>query len=281
MMKIKLMVMLIVLALGAVLMPQSFGRLRVFETKRSAAQQAAKTEDEFRWSGRVAAGRTLEIRGINGNIEAEPATGNQVEVIAHKEARRSNPDSVEIKVVEHEGGVTICAVYPSSDGKQPNDCRPGPDWSSHVHDNDVQVNFSVRVPQGVRFNGRTVNGGIETGLIGSDVDVSTVNGSIRVAATGYAEAKTINGSIRASLGAANWSGSLDFKTINGEIVLDLPADTSAEVSAETMNGSIYTDFPMTVQGRISRRHLSGTIGGGGRSLNLKTINGSIRLRRAS
>jgi DUF4097 and DUF4098 domain-containing protein YvlB len=56
---------------------------------------------------------------------------------------------------------------------------------------------------------------------------------------------------------------------------------SAEVKAQTLNGDISSDFPITVMGRKSRRELNGTIGSGGRELSLKTVNGSIRLRRAS
>ncbi|MFI5008320.1 MAG: hypothetical protein ACHQKZ_12810, partial [Solirubrobacterales bacterium] len=73
-----------------------------------ALSPALRAED-FRWQGRVAAGAAVEIKGVNGGIDAEPASGNEVEVTAVKRARRSNPDEVEIKVVEHAGGVTICA----------------------------------------------------------------------------------------------------------------------------------------------------------------------------
>ena len=258
-MKVKLLMMLIVLATSAV----SIERFTLNTTMAQNSPVAAQ-DKEFRWNGRVASGRSIEIKNINGNIHAEPSSNNEVEVMANKQWRRSNPDEVQIKVIEHEGGITICAVYPSSDKSKPNDCRPGKDWSSHTNNNDVEVDFIVRVPQGVRLSAKTINGGIETGLIGSDV-----------------EANTVNGSINATLGSANWSGELEFKTINGEIVLDLPPDTSTDVRAETLNGDISTDFPMTVQGRISRRRLNGTIGSGGRSIELKTINGSIRLRRAS
>jgi DUF4097 and DUF4098 domain-containing protein YvlB len=95
------------------------------------------------------------------------------------------------------------------------------------------------------------------------------------------QAKTVNGSITASLGRANWNGQLDFKTVNGTITLDLPQDLNAVVKADTLNGDITTDFPLSVMGRFSRRQLSGTIGSGGRELSLKTVNGSIRLRRIS
>lgn len=36
---------------------------------------------------------------------------------------------------------------------------------------------------------------------------------------------------------------------------------------------------MSVTGRISRRQVSGTIGGGGRRLDLETVNGTVRLQR--
>lgn len=247
----------------------------------SFSNHAQSSSDEFRWSGRVAAGRTVEIKGVNGNVKAEPSSSGEVEVIAIKKGTRNDAKEVEVRVVEHAGGVTICAVYPSPDASRPNDCKPDEGGHNNVRDNDVEVNFSVRVPQGVRFDGRTVNGDVETGAMGSDVEAKTVNGSIKISAAGVARAKTVNGSITASFSNPNWSGPLDFKTVNGEINLDLPSNTSANVHAETLNGEISTDFPMTVQGKVNKRELNGTIGGGGRELTLKTVNGSIKLRRAS
>jgi hypothetical protein len=245
------------------------------------AENAGDSSNDFRWSGRVASGGTIEIKGILGNIKAEASSSGEAEVVAVKSGRRSDPKEVEIRVVEHSGGVTICAVYPSGDPNRPNDCQVGENWHSSTHNNDVNVEFTVRVPQGVRFRGATINGSVETGALGSDVEASTVNGSIRITAAGIARASTINGSITASLGSANWTSPLEFKTVNGGITLDLPSDTSAEVRAETLNGDISSDFPMNTLTRVGRKHLNGTIGNGGRELSLKTINGSIRLRRAS
>jgi hypothetical protein len=242
-------------------------------------KQTATGAEEFRWQGRVAAGRTVEIKGINGDVRAEPSSGSEVEVVANKHARRSNPSEVQIKVIEHEGGVTICAVYPSPDAGRKNDCTVGEKWSSHTRDNDVRVDFTVRVPAGLRFAGRTVNGDVETGAMNGDVEANTVNGGIRVSATGYAEANTVNGSIEATMGSADWPRALSFKTVNGGITLNLPAATSTTINAETLNGDISTDFAVTVEGRFSRRRLNGTIGGGAHQLLLQTVNGSINLRR--
>lgn len=252
---------------------------------QSPSSALAESQEEFRWQGRVQPGQTLEIKGVNGNVRAEGYTGSQVEVVANKRGRRSDPKGVEIRVVEHAGGVTICAVYPSADGSRPNDCQVGSSWNTNVQNNDVSVDFTVKVPAGVRFYGRTINGGVEAERIGADVDVSTVNGSVNVSATGIARASTVNGSIKATMGNASWIGELKFSTVNGSITLDFPSGLSADMRAETLNGEVTSDFPMNAQSEREERRpgqpkrVQATIGGGGRSLVLKTINGDIRLTR--
>jgi hypothetical protein len=241
-------------------------------------------QEEFRWQGRAQPGQTLEIKGVNGNVRAEGSGGNQIEVVANKKGRRSDPKEVEIRVVEHAGGVTICAVYPSADASRPNDCQPGRAGNMNVRDNDVSVEFTVKVPAGVRFSGRTVNGEVEAERIGSDVDASTVNGSISISASGIAQGNTVNGSIKASMGSANWANELKFSTVNGSITLDFPSGLSAEMKAETLNGDVTSEFPMNVQSAEEERRgrpkrVIAIIGGGGRNLVLKTINGDIRLKR--
>src|SRR5947208_16553305 len=77
----------------------------------AAAGSAAAQGSDFQWKGKLAQGKTIEIRGVNGDVRAMTTTGTEVEVSAIKRARRSDPDEVEIKVFEHEGGVTICAIY--------------------------------------------------------------------------------------------------------------------------------------------------------------------------
>ncbi len=106
-----------------------------------------------------------------------------------------------------------------------------------------------------------------------------MNGDIEIATSGYAEATTVNGSIDAAIGRADWDGMLEFETVNGSITVELPDGIGADVTAQTINGAIETDFPLTVQGRFSHRRLSGSIGGGGDRISLVTVNGSVSLLR--
>lgn len=240
----------------------------------------APPDSEFRWTGRLAADKEIEIKGVNGDIRALAATGREVEVTAIKRGRRSDPSEVRIEVVEHDDGVTICAVYPSEGSRRLNSCESGSGGRMSTRDNDVVVDFVVRVPAGVSFVGRTVNGDVDAEGLASDVEAVSVNGGVSVATSGTAEAETVNGSITATIGRADWQGAARFETVNGGITLTLPAGLDADVEAETVNGDISSDFPLTIKGRFGPRRLNGTIGKGGRELALKTVNGSIRLKRS-
>ena len=235
---------------------------------------------DFRWHGSIAQGSAIEIKGVNGDIRAEASGSNEVDVEAEKRGHRSNPEDVRIEVVQHADGVTICAVYPSRDAGRPNECRPGSEGRMNVQNNDVTVRFTVRVPMGVRLIGRTVNGEVEATRLNGPVALSTVNGSVTFSTSASGRATTVNGSIRGELGRADWNDTLEFSTVNGSISLTFPPDLSADVKAQTVNGDISTDFPLTVTGRISRRRLEGTIGSGGRTLSLETVNGGISLKRS-
>jgi len=235
----------------------------------------ARTSD-FRWQGKVAAGRTIEIKGVNGSIQATGSTGDQVEVVATRRGRRSDPESVQIKTIEHEGGITVCALYPSTDAARPNECLAGNKGRMNSKNNDVNVEFVVKVPAGVRLAARTVNGAVDASGLSADADAETVNGSVKVQTSGVARAQTVNGSVQASMGRADWSSDLEIKTVNGSIRVTLPATAGTTVDAETVNGSIVSDFSVS-DGTVTRRRLKGTIGGGGRAMSLETVNGSIHI----
>lgn len=240
---------------------------------------APLTAQDFKWEGAIAGGKTLEVRGINGRIHATRASGRDALVTAVKRADDDDSDDVEIKVVEHADGVTICAVYPSRRSSRPNECRPG-GGSNSMKDSDVEVDFEVQVPAGVHFEGSTVNGDVRGEALPGDAHLTTVNGDVDASADGLVYATTVNGSIDVTLGRTPSDRALKFTTVNGGISVTLPAGVNAEIEATTVNGDIESDFPITMSGRMNPRSLRGRIGEGGRRIELTTVNGGIELRRA-
>ncbi len=232
---------------------------------------------EFHWRGKLAADQLVTIRNINGDIDATATDTSEVDVTADKSG--PNADQIRIEVVPGDEGVTICAMYPGSSGK----CGPGQsDYSSHTHGNNGRVHFTVRLPKNVRFAADNVNGNVTAEGLGRAVRANTVNGSVKVSTASWAQAETVNGKIRASMGDAGWNGTLKIESVNGSIELDLPSDLSADVQFSSLNGQIESDFPLNVSNGWPVGHSArGTVGKGGRELAIKTVNGNVALRKGS
>jgi Putative adhesin len=217
-------------------------------------------QEETRWHGWVPSGQVVEINNIHGNVRAEPASGDEIEVIAIKRGS-SDPAQVDINVVEHKGGVTICAVYPDADPGHPFDCRPSHGggfrqastsdstasirWENggggDVVLNDLRVDFIVRLPKRLRFIGRTVDGDVSAHLLEQDVEAHSVMGDVRV---------------------------------------DLNSTPGAEVRAESVNGHISSEFPLSMRCNSNHGMLaSGHVGHSRRTLRLTTDTGDIHLLR--
>jgi DUF4097 and DUF4098 domain-containing protein YvlB len=244
----------------------------------STAQSQEVERNAFNYNASLSAGRTVNVRNVNGAISVERSRSNQVEITAEKRWRRGDPDDVRIvQVAGRNGDIMVCALWNDAECTE-NGIRSQrrQTWNDR---NDVSVHFTVRVPDGVHVNMSTVNGGVTVDAIAGMIDASTVNGSVEARSTGGpVHAKTVNGSIKATM-ASLGSENLEYETVNGSITLTLPANSNVDLDISTVNGSVNTDFPVTVQGSISRRKLRGSIGSGGRSLKASTVNGSVNLVR--
>jgi len=239
-----------------------------------AQDQGTDNGREFHWTGKLSPDQVVVIKDINGDIDATGSSNSdQVEVSAIRSGEGAQ--DVKIQVVKLADGVMICALYPgffSSDN-----C----DSSSHFGNshNNAKVDFTIHMPRNLRFVGKNVNGGVRAMSMGRYVEADSVNGGIHISTESWASAKSVNGSIQARIGRADWSGDLEFKTVNGSIRLELPSGLNTELDFKSVNGHLESDFPLTMQGSIGKHSVHGTIGSGGRSLELKTVNGSGELRK--
>jgi hypothetical protein len=240
------------------------------------AQEPTESGNRWHWTGKLAPDQVVVVRNINGDIDATgSSSSDQIEVTAEKSGR--DADQVKIHLQKVGDGVVICAIYPGMFSSS-EDCE------SHSHlgnnHNNARVDFTVHMPQNLRFTGKSVNGAVRAESMGRYVDAESVNGAIHVQTQSWASASSVNGSIEARLGRTDWPGELDFKTVNGSVKLEMPSNLNAEVDFKSVNGHLESDFPLTVQGSMGRHVLHGTIGSGGRELNVKTVNGSVELRKA-
>jgi Toastrack DUF4097 len=126
-----------------------------------------------------------------------------------------------------------------------------------------------------------VNGEISITGVENEIRISTVNGAAEVQGTKSSlSAETVNGRIEVAWIDFPRNGNVDMQTVNGSLKLRLPGNANADVHAASLNGSIESEFPMTVQGRFISKKLTGKIGAGGTSIDLNTVNGSINILKS-
>jgi hypothetical protein len=107
-------------------------------------------------------------------VRVEPGDGDEIEVLAARRGPRAIFSALEVKIVEHERGVTVCAV-----------CQ-GPESAARRLERrvsrgvaGVRVELVARVPRGVHVVASTVNDDIEIVGLASNVEAETANGRVR------------------------------------------------------------------------------------------------------
>ncbi len=210
-------------------------------------------------------GGTFSLKNVNGSITITTWKEDKVDIKALK-TTKGDPDKlkeVKIEVEATTNSVSINTIFPRGKNIR------------------VNVNYEVKVPQGVNLDKVTsTNGSVYiTGPVGQ-TNASTTNGRIELdGAKGTISLSSTNGRIE----AVNIRGELDADTTNGTIVLEMLSfedaikarttngsitlrvgsleKVNADFSARTVNGSISLELPITLKNmKKSRRSLEGKIG---------------------
>ncbi len=234
----------------------------------------------FELNHHLAAGQTLAVRNVSGEVRVEASRDDKVHVLAQGVARGSRPERVRIESRSGADGLTVCALWGSRSDCSNGAYSPGGRsfWQKFGFRSRVDVNFTVQVPAGVRLDIRDVNGEVTVAGASSDVLVHTINGGIRAATDGgVLELKTVNGNVTADVRGT--PRRVTAKTVNGSVELVGPAELAGDLDMGAVNGSIESDFAVTTTGKVSKRKLVGRIGAGGIPLEIKSVNGSVSLHR--
>lgn len=220
----------------------------------------------------------------NGRIEIEGWDRSEIEIIAQKKVRASNPErarkileKIEIDIHQSVGRIEIETVYPDKDHRHNGFFSWLFQGGNHI---DASVEYIIQIPKKMDVQLISSNGGLQVNDCHGYIDLRTTNGKIEADdIRGRLNCKTTNGSITASLYEINPAEDMTFKTTNGSIKLYIPEDTNAELEASTTNGSIDCELSIQAERSKSQTRLLGNINDGGALIYLKTTNGNIRISK--
>lgn len=235
----------------------------------TAFSVSARSTQTFEDTRSLVPGQTLTVRNQNGSIDVRAWDRHELAVVAVKTAqgsfwrdRDADLSLVEIELSEEADGVTLRTIVPR--GMK-----------------NISVRYELRVPGKLNLDLETANGSVSVEDVVGDLELRTTNGKIEAKNVGgRVESETTNGSIDVELTEVAANADMSFETANGSVTLALPSDVSANLDAHTTNGSIQSDFPIMVQGKMRRTRVTGEINGGGGRIDLRTVNGSIRIRES-
>jgi len=235
----------------------------------SLAVANVKETEEFTFD--INPGGRISLENINGDIQITGGEGDTVKIVAHKKAgKQEYMDELKIVVDADSGYIRIETRHPSNKSS----------WFNWGNNHSGSVAYELTVPANVNLDKvSTVNGDIEIRTMSGNVKAETVNGDL--VASGLVadvDLETVNGGVNAEFDSLGNGQRVSAEAVNGRIVLELPADTSARVHAETVNGSIDADdFDLAVDKGFIGRECDGQIGDGDARISLDTVNGSIRI----
>lgn len=276
----------------------------------------AQGRTDFSFKRDLAAGKRLYLANIIGDVQVSGSTGRTVEITAVKKAgRHGDPEDVTIETVElSDGGVAICVRYPSSGRRWRNDndndndsdakhrdrnpCYNNNNWNGNGDRNDTEVNFTVKVPAGLKLRAGTVSGDVYAERLEGDLEITSVSGNVRLTGgkgsnitletvSGDVEildgnapevyGHTVSGEVTFR-GAIMNDGNYEFATTSGDITLTIPENAGAKMSAATFSGRFSSDLPATMNtARRTRHRFDATWGNGSARLDLESLSGDIRI----
>jgi DUF4097 and DUF4098 domain-containing protein YvlB len=220
---------------------------------------ASVTKSDFEWKGELASGGRVQVSTVNGDVRVARGTGKTIRVRGTKSGKDAG--RVTIEVDAKRDSVSIAPKYPKD------------------RNTDARVDFVVEVPAGIEVELNTVNGTLTAKDIDAALALHTVDGNISASACGDVRGNTVNGHVKVEL-PERGAKRAELEAVNGQLEVRMAGDIGASVKANTVNGAIDSDFPLSRSKEIVGSHASGKLGDGSAKIELSTVNGAIKIKRA-
>jgi hypothetical protein len=215
------------------------------------------------------------LSNVNGRIDVSSWDKGEIAINAEitiKAPSKSKAEELYEKmrfIVEEQGD------YVGVEADLPRIRQVGFHFGEHT---SISIRYDVKVPRRVSLDVKNVNGDVEAEGIRGTFDIETVNGDIVLRSMeGEGEAMTVNGGIICSIKQFPRDGQLDIKTTNGGVSLSLPENVSSSLDAKTFNGHIDIDIALKKSIKVKRTRVSGMLGDGEGSIRVRTTNGRISI----
>ena len=213
----------------------------------------------------------VSISNINGDVTIEACDCTQLKFSAHITASdQETRDSISLKIKASQSSFSVETKYAKRDKT----------WRGK--DRHSEVVYHLSVPNNANLHGiELVNGDLNIAGVTGRLEAELVNGELKSdGLTSDTKISVVNGDIELTFKNLDNAKRVDLESVNGSIIVSLPSDASAKISAETVSGRISNEFGLKVnKGQWVGSDMSGTIGDGKVVIDMENVNGKIWLKR--
>jgi hypothetical protein len=248
----------------------------------------------------------VTVSTFDGPIEVRPWDQRDVQVVIERRApTRDAAERIDVQVEQDGDRITVAVRHRDR----------GFDWALGGRSARVTVNMPASSDLHARSGDGSVNvegitgridvftgdGSIHGSRLAGELKLATGDGSIRLSeASGKVDAQTGDGSVDVegaltgvivhtgdgtvrlvAIAGSDPTDDWSISTGDGSVTLDVPDAFNADLDARTGDGRIAVeDLAVAgVTGKMSKNNLRGQLGSGGRSVRIRTGDGSITLRK--
>lgn len=218
----------------------------------TAARGAEETTNSVKFSNPAQPG-TLKVQMARGDLRIKGSDTEEVQVMSEARAETGKPRKDGLRVLtsassfsltEKDNVITLDAL--------------GEGWAHSAS------NFTITVPRRTNVVVQCSFGGdISCAALAGDVEINCMSGELRLDdVSGGLVVQTMNGEIHANITELHENKPLSFTSLNGEVVLRVPATARANLRFRTQNGSVLTDFPesaLVTKTETSGKHPTGVL----------------------
>jgi len=147
-------------------------------------------------------------------------------------------------------------------------------------------NLIIKVPQNCSLALKLLTAGnIQVENVNGDHEIYNINGNITMSGiNGSISANTKNGNIKVEMNSVRRDAPLAFSNVMGTIDVSLPTMLKADVKMQTEFAKVHSEFDVDTKSADSKmenstNRITGKINGGGPSVLLKSVGGSIELKK--
>lgn len=229
--------------------------MSVSEDSQFIAGPETSSVDGFNWAAPVATGGSMEVQGLERDMNAAPTTKGDAEMLADNKVHSSGPNAEAAHSVEYSRNTTLSAIYPTTGANELTTCELAKGNTLNVRARNLRFSTLANAADAVGFAEGAINRELGNITLPGSVIANALKRHIKVEKRNSVRERTVNREVPARPGKASWPESFEFKNLTRALRFDLLTPAPGQVELEAFDSGVSLDVLLPAKENV--KHASG------------------------